>query len=488
MMNRSSLPLSAFVHPEGQNQAAVMQLAQRVLGLLFNHLQTAQKRSPLAPISPLKELPLSVSIPDESLAEDSLFAQLNVILSHSMNAANPGFMGHMDSIPSTFSVLGELISAGLNNNMLSLEMSPVFTQLETHLLQEIATLFGFSEPSLGVMLSGGSLANLQALAVARNLYFNTGTIGLTSLTQQPVLFASEVAHTSLKKAAMLLGLGTESVIAIPTNSNSQLETKALRSSILLAQDRGQIPFCIVATAGTTTTGNIDPLVEISQIAREYKLWFHVDAAYGGALIFSPDQRYRLAGIENADSITFNPQKWLYVAKTCALVLFKNPPTIAKAFRIPIPYMGDRDDFINLGEISIQGTRHAEVLKLWLSLQHIGKMGYAQLIQDSYTLTTYFVQQVQKRSFLELASEPETNLICFRGWFAHRSQAELDRWNTELQAYLLQNNQIFLSLPTYRGSRWLRAVLLNPYTHTETIDRLFEAIDRFIDRFQGSAQE
>ncbi|MFZ4667354.1 MAG: pyridoxal phosphate-dependent decarboxylase family protein [Prochlorotrichaceae cyanobacterium] len=478
MINRSSLPLSAFVHPDGENQAAVMQVAQQVLALLFNHLKTAHQRSPLPPISRLKELPISVSIPDESLGEDSLFAQLKVILTHSMNAANPAFIGHMDSMPTTFSLLGELISAGLNNNMLSLEMSPLLTQLETHLLQDIATLFGFPKSSIGVMLSGGTLANLQALAVARNLHFNTRTIGLTSLNQPPVLFASDVAHTSLQKAAMLLGLGTASVISIPTNSNSQMETEALRSSILLAQDRGQIPFCIVATAGTTTTGNIDPLLEISQIARDYKLWFHVDAAYGGALVFSPDQRHRLAGIENADSITFNPQKWLYVAKTCAMVLFKDPTTIAEAFRIPIPYMSDRDDFINLGEISIQGTRHAEVLKLWLSLQHIGKTGYAQLIHDSYTLTAYFVQQIQKRSFLELASEPETNLICFRGWFAHQSNAEIDRWNTELQAHLLQHSQIFLSLPTYRGSRWLRAVLLNPYTATETIDQLFQAIDRF----------
>ncbi|KOP23321.1 2-diaminobutyrate decarboxylase [Hapalosiphon sp. MRB220] len=481
-MNQSQLPSSAFIDPRGGNKTAVDQLAQQVLQLLLTHLQTADAGSPLPQLT---KLPVLTEIPDTPVSETKILEQLQTILTSSMNTAHSGCIGHMDCIPTTFSILGEMVTAAINNNMLSLEMSPLFSRLESALLQEFATLFGFDTQAGGIMLSGGSLANLQALAVARNVKFDALQQGITAQTHQPVLFASEVAHTSIQKAAMLLGLGTSAVVPIKTNANSQMNVSELRYAIENAKQNGKVPFCIVATAGTTTTGNIDPLLEISQIARQYGLWFHVDAAYGGALVLSEKQRPRLAGIEYADSITFNPQKWLYVAKTCVMVLFKDIATLVNAFRIQAPYMSDPDDFINLGEISVQGTRHAEILKLWLSLQHIGKIGYSHLIEESYHLTDYFIQQINKRSFLEIASQPETNLICFRGVPAWVSKTKWDDWNADLQAHLLQKSKIFLSLPIYRGSRWLRAILLNPYTDEKVISRLFDEIDIYqIQREQG----
>jgi glutamate/tyrosine decarboxylase-like PLP-dependent enzyme len=475
IMNQSQLPLSAFVDPFGRNKAAVEQLAQQVLGLVLAHLQNALDRSPLPQTMQLLD---AVGIPDVPVSESELLAQLRIVLASSMNAAHPAFIGHMDSMPTTLSFLGEMVTAAVNNNMLSLEMSPLFSRLESRLLREFAALFGLGPQAGGVMLSGGSLANLQALAVARNIKFDVLKQGFTALTHQPVIFASEVAHTSVQKAAMLLGLGTSSVVPVKTNANSQMEIGELRYAIENARQNGKIPFCVVATAGTTTTGNIDPLFGIGQVAQEHELWFHVDAAYGGALILSESQRRRLAGIEQANSITFNPQKWLYVAKTCAMVLFKDMAILTKAFRIQAPYMRDSDDFVNLGELSAQGTRHAEVLKLWLSLQHISKSGYAQLIEESYQLTDYFLQQVRKRTFLEIAGEPETNLVCFRGVPSWMSENEWDHWNVNLQNYLLRQGNAFLSLPTYRGHRWLRAVLLNPYTDKEIIKHLFDRIDVF----------
>ncbi|MEM9543609.1 MAG: pyridoxal-dependent decarboxylase, partial [Cyanobacteria bacterium P01_E01_bin.42] len=359
--------------------------------------------------------------------------------------------------------------------------SPIFSRLESHLLAEFAALFGLGTRSGGVMLSGGSLANLQALAVARNVKFDALQQGIIPLDRAPVVLASEVAHTSLQKAAMLLGLGAAAVIPVKTNADSQMNIEALKRAIATAKQAGKIPFCIVGTAGTTTTGNIDPLLEIGQIARENELWFHIDAAYGGALILSENQRQRLTGIERADSITFNPQKWLYVAKTCAMVLFRDMERLTKSFRVKAPYMRDAGDFINLGELSVQGTRHADILKLWLSLQHIGKSGYDRLIEESYQLTDYFRQQIEKRPFLEIASKPEMNLLCFRGVPPWISEEEWDKWNANLQAYLLRQGNLFLSLPVYRGNRWLRAVLLNPYADKTVCDRVFESIDKFADR-------
>lgn len=475
-MNRSQLPQSAFVDPGGGNAKVVADLAQNVLALVLGHLQQAMHRPPM-PSEVI--IPDPIGLPDDPRPDDELLAQIEALVAGSMNPAHPAFIGHMDSMPTTFSMLGELVSAGINNNMLSLEMSPLLSRLETRLLEAFARQFGFGKTAGGVMLSGGSLANLQALAVARNHTFDVQAQGLANVRQTPVILASEVAHTSLHKAAMLLGLGTASVVPVTVNANSQMDPQALRQAIARATQAGQTPFCVVATAGTTTTGNIDPLHEIGQVAHDHGLWFHVDAAYGGALMFADRQAWRLRGIDRADSITFNPQKWLYVAKTCAMVLFRDVAQLTNAFRVQAPYMGETDTFINLGEISIQGTRHAEVLKLWLSLQHLGRLGYAQLIDRSYELTDVFVKHVRQRPFLRLAGEPDTNLICFRGEPEGIAEADRDQWNTDLQAYLLQTGQTFLSLPTYRGGRWLRAVLANPYTDEGTLAQVFEHIDRFV---------
>lgn len=475
-MNRSEIPVAAFIDPQGENKAEVKALAEKVLSLVLAHTSTAIERSPL----PESAIDFDcVNIPAAPIPEQEILDTLNTLLAGSMNPSHTGYIGHMDTMPTTMSILGDLAAAAVNNNMLSAEMSPIFSRIEHRLIKEVAALFGLGDAAGGVMLAGGSLANIQALAVARNYFFDSLEKGIVSLGQQPVIFASEAAHTSVQKAAMLLGLGTASVIKIAVNQNSQMETDDLRKKIEQAKIEGSIPFCIVATAGTTTTGNIDPLPEIYRIAKEYNLWFHVDAAYGGAIMFSENHRHRLEGIEHADSVTFNPQKWLYVAKTCAMVLFRNARVLNNAFRVHAPYMRGDDEFINVGETSVQGTHHADVLKFWLSLQHIGKSGYAQLINESYRLTAYLVEQIESRPFLKIAGQPEMNLVCFRGepdWIAPPAW---DDWNTRLQTHLLHEGSIFLSLPLYRESRWLRIVLLNPFTNETTIDALITNIDNFV---------
>jgi len=354
------------------------------------------------------------------------------------------------------------------------EMSPLLSRLEHRCMQEIASWFGFGKFAGGVMCGGGSLSNLQAIAVARNTALQCQSSGLARNATRPVFFASTVAHTSLQKAAMLLGIGTEALIGIDIDEHSRMRPETLRAAIRHSRERGERPFCVVATAGTTTTGSIDPLKEIAMICHEESLWFHVDAAYGGALMLSDRYRHLLDGIDKADSITFNPQKWLYVPKTCAMLLFRDQARWQNAFRIGAPYMGNNDDLVNSGEVSIQGTRHADVLKLWLSLQHMGSTGIDGLIDRCMHLTNVFTDHINARPYLMLASEPQTNLVCFRGIPAN----DQDHWNSALQRYLNENNIAFFSLPVYRQQKWLRAVLLNPYLQKNDIENIFRHIDEF----------
>ena len=482
-MSTSKLPADAFIDPSGSNKAEIEALLHQAISLLVEEMTRAGKRSPLPPPLPLEQLQQWAKIPEQSVDVETLLREVRSHLNNSMNAAHPGYIGHMDSIPTTMSLVGDLLVAALNNNMLSVEMSPVFSRLEPLVMRQIAACFELGAGSGGVMVSGGSLANLQALTVARNQAFDVVKTGVVGLARQPVFFVSEAAHTSMQKAAMIMGLGSESAIALRTNSDSQVDVQDLTQKLNQAKSKGQQPFAIVATAGTTVTGNIDPIPAMAEIAKANGLWFHVDAAYGGAVIFSDAHRNLLAGIDQADSITFNPQKWLYIAKTCAIVLFKDFDILNRHFRILAPYMGDDAQWSNLGELSVQGTRHSDILKLWLSLQHIGIAGYASIIHHNYRLTEQFVRCVSARSYLQLVSQPQMNIVCFR---LAPEEVQSDRWdqlNARLQRYLLVevadlSQAIFLSLPRYRGQRWLKAVLLNPYTQLETIERLFARIDLF----------
>ena len=467
-------PDSAFVSPRGDNAEAVSRLLTGAVERVVRQLSRAAERPPL----PAGRAPRIAALPAEPLADAALLDELEGLLQASMNPANPGWIGHMDPLPATASLVGALGAAAANNNLLSLEMSPALSHLEQDLMAAFARRFGLPAGSGGVMASGGSLANLLALTVARNRAFPVAEEGLAGLGRRPVILASEAAHTSLQKAAMILGLGSAAVIPVATDADGRMAPAALSAALAEAKAGGAAPFAVVATAGTTVTGSLDPLTEIGAIARAEGLWFHVDAAYGGALILSARAKARLAGIEQADSIVFNPQKWLYVAKTCACCLFRDRGLLERHFRVAAPYMAEAGGFTNLGELGPQGSRPAEVLKLWLTLRHLGTRRLAALIDDSLALCSRLHAELAGRPGLELAAQPDSNILCFRP-LANES----DSGASELQKRLLAAG-LFLSLPLYRGRRWLRLVPLNPFTGAPEIERLFAVIDAFLAEGQG----
>ncbi len=471
--------LSAFLDPHGGNLQAVRGLLHEVVDLVTEYLAQADQRR----VIPLEweRIETSLLAPEQPVSQKSLLRSCRTLLSGSMNPANPRYFGHMDPLPSTGSIVASLVTAAVNNNMLSHEMSPIFSELEQRLLRELAGLFGLPiSTAAGLMQSGGSLCNLQALAVARNTKLECHTTGIAGRERQPVIFASHLCHNSIQKSAMILGLGTEGVIPIATDSRCRMCPDALQTAIQRAHQNNQQPFAVVATAGTTVTGSIDPLPEIASFCRENGLWYHVDASYGGAIIFSEKKKALLRGIEQADSITFNPQKWCYVTKTSAMVLFREMKILTDQFRIEAPYMNlhEMTGETNLGEWGIQGTRAPDIAKWWLTLLQLGKSGLGQLVDLGYENSGRFLKQIRKREYLELATEPEMNIFCFRDTRSRPESSDLARRNEQLQRYLLQNFNTFFSLPQFRNSRWLKAVLLNPFTTDEDFREIFEAIDRF----------
>ena len=464
----------AFVDPTGKNLEQIKKIIYKTIELVFKKISNAESYPSIIDKKVFKNFNLN----DLPISEKEIFKKIKKIINYSMNSSNPNYLGHMDSLPTTMSIVGDLISSSLNNNMLSKETAPILTEIETLVIESFAKKFGLGNQSGGIMLAGGSLSNLQAIGIARNRFFGSSDKGLIGLKRQPYIFASEYCHTSIQKAAMILGLGTNSVVLVPTDSKGKMSTLALRQLIQDKINNNGHPFCIVATAGTTMAGSIDHLNEIAEVAEKYKVWMHTDSVYGGALIFSEKYKHKLNGIEKSDSISFNPQKWLYITKTCSMLLLKNKKYLYSDFFIPLPYVTKNKNDFHSGEISVQGTRYPDVLKLWLSFQHLGRITYSKLINHSYDVTKRFKSEVIKRKYLQLAFDPEMNILCFRALPKEIDYNNYNTWNIKLRNFLLKKYNIFFSICEYKGCDWLRAIILNPFISAKHIFRIFKGIDDF----------
>ena len=460
------LPHTAFIDPRGGNRGEIRELFAGVLDLVIDHLASAAAGTPSPAIESQPEFGL---IPDEPLPIGQILERVSTLIRQPRNLAHPGYIGNLESMPTTMSMIAALLMVATRSNMLAEEMSPFLTRVEPPVMRWFASRFGLGRDSGGGLLAGGTLANLQALTTARNVRLGTHEKGVCSRSRSPVIFASEVAHSSLQKSVMVMGLGTSAVIGVRADENSRMDVDDLRRQVRKSLDSGrQEPFCVVATAGTTITGNIDPLSEIASVAKEFGLWLHADAIYGGALMFSPHYSRRLRGIELADSITLNLHKWLYSGLISSMVLFRDFGQLEKHFRIAAPYMSAGQSVPNLGEYSLQGSRQADIIGLLLSLQHIGCVGFAELVEERMQLGAALRAKLRETGVARFTGEMDTNVTCFR---PHPRCARQDL--EQLQEALVRNAGVCLTSPAYRGESWLKAVILNPYTTMATVDGLVE---------------
>ncbi|MFQ3679927.1 MAG: aminotransferase class V-fold PLP-dependent enzyme [Pseudanabaenaceae cyanobacterium] len=380
------------------------------------------------------------------------------LVPRALNVHHPGYRGHMDSVPLMWSVWGDALIAALHNNLLSAELSPGFTPLEAQGMNWFGQQFGLGENAFGTLMAGGSLANLTALLVARQARFpDVKDRGWENLPA--VALVSAAAHTSFRKAANAIGLGRDRLRLVPTDAQGRMRPQALAAALEQAQAQGQIPFFVGAVAGTTVTGAIDPLPEIAAIARQFGCWFHVDAAYGGAVQFSPTWRHLLTGCEQADSLTFNPQKWLWVSRTCAMLLLRDRRVLEETFDRDLPYMDETR--LNFGNLTLQGTRRTDILKLWLVLQSTGLTGLAGLIDRTMALAHRWAAAIAQEEEAEVVCPPTLNIVCVR---PRREPPKVlrDRWQRE--------RGWWLSLPRWQGETLLKAVFLHPFGDTAKPDR------------------
>lgn len=360
---------------------------------------------------------------------------LNNLVAHSVNTASPRFIGHMTSALPYFLLPLAKLMVGLNQNLVKIETSKAFTPLERNVLGMLHHLvyqrdeqfyqhwMHSAQHSLGAMCSGGTIANLTALWVARNLllkpdgdFAGIAAEGLAAGLahygyRRLTVMVSERGHYSLGKAADVLGIGRRNLIAIPTDENNRIRIDVLRQTCAeVAADGGRV-LAIVGVAGTTETGHIDPLDQLADVAEEIDAFFHVDAAWGGATLLSKTHRHLLKGVERADSVTIDAHKQMYVPMGAGMVLFKDP-SMVRAIEHHAEYIirhGSKD----LGAHTLEGSRPGMAMLIYSALHVMGRRGYELLIDQSIAKAKEFAKLIEQQDDFEVITEPELCILTYR---------------------------------------------------------------------------
>ncbi len=446
--------LSAFASSEALDPQ-LQRFLEEASARLCEWLGSASKRSPLPA---LRLLPEAFPEP-QGVGADRLLDDLQQLMDGAYQPNHPGALAHLDPPPNTASIAAELICAGLNNNLLAEELSPSLSQLERQLCSWFAARFELPDGAGGVAASGGSLSNLTALVTARH------RMGLDH-DPYAVILISDDAHVSLEKAARVMGLRPDGIRRVPVDSQGCMLMSDLQEHLQELKQHNRPCIAVVATAGTTVRGAIDPIPALAQFCKDQGLWLHVDGAIGAVFALCPGTANLMAGLGQADSITVNPQKLLGIAKTSSLLLVREQSALQDTFHTGLPYMEPAFAVAHGGELGLQGSRPAEILKLWLGLRQLGEQGINAVLEQA-VLRRQRLQQGLDSSVLEITTGPLHLLACAP---LGADPAHCDHWTAAVRQRLL-DRQIMVSRPVHQGRHRIKVVLGNPHTSNALIDQL-----------------
>jgi aromatic-L-amino-acid decarboxylase len=399
---------------------------------------------------------------------------------------HPGFMAYFAITGSGPGILGELLSAALNVNAMLWRTSPAATELEQVVLDWVRQMLGLPPEFEGIIYDTASIASLCALAAAREAAgLNVREEGLAGLPRLR-LYASEEAHSSIEKGAIVLGVGRAGVRKIPTDDAFRMDVGALERAIEQDRAAGWRPFCVVATVGTTSTTSSDPVPEIARVCERYGLWLHVDAAYAGAAAIVPEFRHILDGCERADSLVVNPHKWLFTPMDLSAFYCRRMDVLRRAFSLVPEYLRTEEEGVrNLMDYGPQLGRRFRALKLWMVIRYFGQQGLAARIREHIRWAQQFAAWVDADPDFERMAPTPLSTVCFRarprGWT--RSEDELDRFNAAVLDAVNATGQCFLSHTRVRGRLALRLAIGNVRTTLEHVRRTWELLRAQVARLQ-----
>jgi len=420
-------------------------------------------------------------------AGDVLAHAADVLLSGSTLNGHPRFFGYITSSASPIGALADMLAASLNANCGAWALSPVATEIERQTVRWVAELIGFPTDSGGIMVSGGNVANLVCFIAATRdrAQADLRTLGVNSGGRM-LVYASTEVHTWLEKTADICGLGLEAMRPIPVDAGLAMRTDALREQIARDRRDGFRPAIVVGTAGSVGTAAIDPLRELSAIAKENDLWFHVDGAYGAPAAMLHDAPADLRALDLADSIAVDPHKWLYAPLEAGCALVRRPSALRDAFSFHPPYFtfdGHAEDPpTNFYEWGLQNSRGFRALKVWTTIQQAGREGYERMIADDIALSREMHRLAQGEAELEALTQ-SLSINTFRYIPADLDRSAggakdyLNKLNTALLARVQAEGSAYLSNAVIDGSFALRACIVNFRTTSADVKATIEVIVR-----------
>ncbi|MGA3097665.1 MAG: pyridoxal-dependent decarboxylase, partial [Bryobacteraceae bacterium] len=358
--------------------------------------------------------------------------------------------------------------------------APSGADLEHLTIDWLKEMLGYPAGAAGLLTSGGSMANFAALGAARSAKAPVDVVrdGLRAMDRRMCVYVSEECHFSIAKAAGMLGLGESSVRAVKTDDRLRMDLADLERTVEADLARGHLPFCVVANAGTTATGAFDPLADLADFSRRHDLWLHVDAAYGGFAALAPSARHFFAGIAEADSVTLDPHKWLYLPVGCGCVLYKDPAAARAAFSHGADYTRtiglERDEAFAFWDYGPELTRPFRALDLWLLIKYAGAERLGRAIEENIACAKYFEELVKASGDFEMLAPVELSIFCFR-YVPKGFAGDLDALNERVLVALQRAGSTYLSNATVRGRFALRGCVLNYRTTREDMERVLEDV-------------
>jgi len=467
--------------PLAIDAATFRALGHRLVDQLAASLE-ALPRGPVtraeSPSEVRQALDLSGPLPELGTDPGALLERTaQLLFEHSLFNAHPRFFGYITAAPAPIGVLGDFLAAAVNANVGAWTLSPAATEIESQTVRWIASLIGYPADCGGLLVSGGNMANVVCFLAARaaKADWDVRADGVARASGQRLrVYGSAETHTWIQKAADVGGIGTASIRWIPTDDKLRMNVSALRRQIEDDRAAGDVPCMVVGTAGSVSTGAVDPLREISAVCREHDVWFHVDGAYGGFAAAVPDASDDLRGLAMADSVAVDPHKWLYAPLEAGCALVRDPELLRAAFAYHPPYYHFNEQATNYVDFGPQNSRGFRALKVWLALRHVGAVGYRTMIADDIRLSRVMADAVRRSDELQLVSQ-ELSITTFR--YVPRelrasvgeaaTERRLDALNRRLLDRVQTGGEVFLSNAVVGDRYVLRACIVN--FHTTRVD-------------------
>src|SRR5437870_3981958 len=439
---------------------------------------------------------LDSGLPEEPVNFDELLDTFrSTLIELSRHNGHPRMFGYVQAPGTAIAALADLLASTLNANLTAWRSAPAAVEIERLTIDWIKQIIGFDRDAAGLFVSGGSMANMAALAAARRAKAppEIQNKGAQSCAKALRVYASEETHHTVAKAAALLGIGHDNVRLISVDERYKINLHELVAAIEEDRTAGHLPICVVANAGTVATGAFDPLSQIGEIARRFNLWLHVDGAYGGFAALAPSARPLFASIGEADSVALDPHKWLYLPVDCGCILYRDPEAARATFAHEAEYTRvigqEADEAFAFWDYGPELSRRFRALKVWMLLKGVGLDSLGEAIESNLACARYLESMVRASDDFEMVAPVELSIFCLRHvpvQLRNKSPQAIDAFNERLLIALQRDGSSYLSNATLAGRFALRGCVLNYRTTLRDMEILLNDLRRVAGSLPNSA--